>query len=73
MTKERQNLGAIALRQNEGIPSHALADLMTQVVGMCGFIHAEGVAQTLVLEIFDNLLVNSRRALVEIMEEDEAK
>lgn len=70
MADDEMSLGGVALLRNRGNPNAALADLMTQVVGMCGFIHVSGVPQDVVLEAFDAMTVSSREALVGIMEED---
>lgn len=73
MAEERMSLGAIALLHNEGNPNHALADLMTSVVGMAGFIGAGGVPSETVLEAFDAMNESGRAALVEILREDKEK
>lgn len=70
---EDQSLGAIALMRNEGNPNAALADLMTQVIGMCGFIGAMGQDKETILQAFDALLETGRKALIEILDEDKAK
>jgi hypothetical protein len=64
------SLGSVALLKNEGNPNHALADLMTSVVGMAGFIGANGVPKETVLEAYDAMMTSGRAALVDILEED---
>jgi hypothetical protein len=71
MSEPPLSLGTIALIHSKGNPNHALADLMTQVVGMCGFIHKLGAPQEKVLEVFDTMNKSSRKALINIMEEDD--
>lgn len=71
MTEERESLGSLALRQNNGVPNAALADLMTQVVGMAGFINHEGIPKDVVLECFDDMVKTSRQALVDLMERND--
>lgn len=73
MAEERMSLGAIALLHNNGNPNHALADLMTSVVGMCGFIGAQGIPSETVLEAFDAMNESGRVALVDILREDKEK
>jgi hypothetical protein len=70
---EDQSLGAIALMRNEGNPNAALADLVTQVVGMCGFIGAMGQDKETILLAFDALMETGRKALIEILDEDKEK
>lgn len=67
------SLGSLALLRNEGKPNAALADLMTQVIGMCGFIGAMGQPKEVILEAFDTLLSTGRAALVDILDEDAKK
>lgn len=71
--REDQSLGAVALLRNDGNPNAALADLFTQVVGMCGFIGAMGQDKETILEAFDALVETGRKALIEILDEDKAK
>lgn len=73
MSDKPMSLGAIALLQNNGNPNHALAELMTSVVGMCGFIGASGVPSETVLEAFDAMNESGRAALVDILREDKEK
>lgn len=68
---KQQSLGGIALLRNEGNPNYALAELMTQVIGMCGFIGKMGAPKDKVLECYDAMVVSSRAALVDILEEME--
>lgn len=70
--REDQSLGAIALERNEGNPNAALADLFTQVIGMCGFIGACGQEKETILQAFDALQETGRKALIEILDEDAA-
>lgn len=71
MSEPNLSLGTVALIRSQGNPNHALADLMTQVVGMCGFIHKQGASQEKVLEVFDTMNESSRKTLINIMEEDD--
>ena len=70
---DEMSLGGIALLRNEGNPNHALAELMAQVIGMMGFIHATGAPMETVMEAFEAMVVTSRTTLEEIMKEDEEK
>lgn len=71
--REGQSLGAIALERSNGNLNHALAELVAQVIGMCGFIGACGQDKETVLLAFDALMETGRKALIEILDEDKEK
>lgn len=67
---KKESLGAIALRNSNGVPSDALAELFTQIIAMHGFINATGVPANKILEVYDEMTKVSRALLIELMEED---
>ena len=72
--KDEPSLGSIALIRAGGNPNEALAELMSQVMGMCGFIHfIHKRPEALILKAYDALCATARESLIEILKEEETK